>query len=326
MNNLSENLQNEIVHDLKLLANGKLNFDIVPRDQDDEFRGALKKACDDLNDVLGQIFASGQQVSNAATQVAGSSQSLSQGATQQASSLEEISSSLSEMGFQTNQNAENASNVNQLANQAKDTAGKGNKQMNEMVEAMSRINDSGRNILKIIKVIDEIAFQTNLLALNAAIEAARAGKHGRGFAVVAEEVRSLAARSAKAAKETTVLIEETVQNTKNGSDIAKLTEEALGDIMDVVIKVSGLVGEIANSSNDQAHGLSQINSALTLVEQVTQQNTANAEESAAASQELSAQAQQLQNMLSVFTLKKTVISEPKQRVSREKEEYQPMLA
>ena len=284
------------------MADGDLSVDVQARSNKDRLMKAMAKMVLNLNNILGQVNVAGEQIASGSQQVADSSQSLSQGATEQASSLEEITSSMNEMGSQTKQNAENATQANQLATQARDAAEKGNDKMQEMVGAMGEINESSRNISKIIKVIDEIAFQTNLLALNAAVEAARAGKHGKGFAVVAEEVRNLAARSAKAAKETAELIEGSVKKVEGGMGIANTTAEALKEIVEGIGKATDLVGEIAAASNEQAQGIAQVNQGLGQIDQVTQQNTANAEESSSASEELSSQAVQLREMLSRFKL------------------------
>jgi methyl-accepting chemotaxis protein len=243
-----------------------------------------------------------EQISGGADQISDTSQQLSQAATEQASSLEEITSSMTEMGSRTKHNADNAVQVNQLTDQARQVAEKGNSQMRDMVDAMGDINSSAQDISKIIKVIDEIAFQTNLLALNAAVEAARAGQHGKGFAVVAEEVRNLAARSAKAASETATLIEGSVAKAGNGSRIAEDTAGALDEIVTSISKVSDLVGEISASSDEQAQGISQISIGLSQIDEVTQQNTSNAVECAATSEELAAQANDLREMLARFTL------------------------
>jgi methyl-accepting chemotaxis protein len=309
MDEFADNIQNEVVHSLQKISLGDLTSKVSPKDDQDIIRGALLKTNNDLNEMIAQIASSTDQINQGATQVSDSSQSLSQGATEQATSLEEISSSLTEMAAQTKTNAENANQANSLAATAEQAANEGNEKMEAMVSAMEMINESGQSIFKIIKVIDEIAFQTNLLALNAAVEAARAGKHGKGFAVVAEEVRSLAARSAKAAKETTELIDNAVQNTAHGREIAVQTAESLSNIVDSINNVSGLVGEIAAASSEQAQGITQVNQGLGQIDQVSQQNTANAEESAAAAEELSSQATQLRSMISRFKLKDQFIRE-----------------
>ncbi len=302
LNRFADSLQTEVVGNLQKLADGNLDFDVTPRDDMDEVRGALKKLNVDLNDIVMQIQTAGEEIASGSTQVADSAQSLSQGATEQASSLEEISASINETSAQVTTNAENANQANQIAASAQKAADYGNQQMQTMVSAMEEISEASQNINKIIKTIDEIAFQTNLLALNAAVEAARAGQHGKGFAVVAEEVRNLAARSAKAAAETAELIQGSMEKTGTGTQIASDTAQSLDEIVNQISKVTDLVGEIAAASKEQAQGISQINQGIGQIDTVTQQNTANAEESAAASEELSGQADHLKQMLNRFKL------------------------
>jgi methyl-accepting chemotaxis protein len=285
---------------LKAIASGDLTVQVVPLGQDDMLGNALHDMNSKLVSIVSQTIVSANQINTGTAQVADASSALSQGATEQASSIEEISSSMAELGSQTSQNAENATQANALSISTRDSAEKGAGQMNSMVEAMSKIGDSSKEIAKIIKVIDDIAFQTNLLALNAAVEAARAGKYGKGFAVVAEEVRTLAARSAKAAQETSELIEGSANAVEEGVAISQKTESALAEIVDSARKTADLVGEIAAASSEQAQGIAQINLGLDQIDKVTQQNTASAEETASAAEELSGQASELKNMMKWF--------------------------
>jgi methyl-accepting chemotaxis protein len=265
-------------------------------------KNSLNSTIESITDILNQVAQTVDEVTRGSMQVADASTSLSQGATEQAASLEEITSSMSEIGSQTNTNAHNASTASNLTFQSKNSAERGNQEMGDLNKAMSEITQSSRDISKIIKVIDEIAFQTNLLALNAAVEAARAGRHGKGFAVVAEEVRNLAARSASAAKETAEMIEGSIRIVEKGSSLAIKTSEALEEIRTGAIRAADLVGEIAKSSNDQANAISQISEGLHQIDKVTQTNTASAEESASASEELSGQASNLKRMIMKFKL------------------------
>lgn len=302
MDAFADSLQNEIVGTLHRLAAGDLTFKVVPRDGDDEIRGALKKLGEDLNGLMGQIYSASEEIAMESTQVSSSSQSLSQGATSQASALAEITTSMHEMEAQTKRNAANSKKADSLSSNAKEVAHKGNIQMKTMVDSMATINESSHSISKIIKAIDEIAFQTNLLALNAAVEAARAGQHGKGFAVVAEEVRNLAARCSKAAQETSELIADSVTRAEKGAQIAQDTALSLDEIVSGISQVSALVAEIARASGEQAEGIAQVSLGLNQIDQVTHQNTANAEESASAADELSCQAMQLKEMLGRFKL------------------------
>ncbi|MDI9569644.1 MAG: methyl-accepting chemotaxis protein [Pseudomonadota bacterium] len=246
-----------------------------------------------LNRVIAGLSDGAEQVSSAASQVSSASQSLAEGTSEQASSLEETSSSMEEMSAMTRQNADNANQAKGMMLEAYRIVGKADAHMKETVEAVAEINRSSEETAKIIKTIEEIAFQTNLLALNAAVEAARAGEAGAGFAVVAEEVRNLAMRSSEAAKNTEDLIQNTIRAVRRGNELTAATQEAFGENEVIAKKIGQLVDEIATASEEQAHGISQVNLAVGEMEKLTQTTAANAEESAAASEELNAQAEQM---------------------------------
>lgn len=250
-----------------------------------------------MNEVFEEIQTASAQVAAGAGQISDSSQTLSQGTEEQAASIEQISASIAEIAAQVKQNAANSSLSDELSRTAKNHAVKGNEQMKEMLQAMHDINESSSKISKIIKVIDDIAFQTNILALNAAVEAARAGQYGKGFAVVAEEVKNLAQQSANASKETTSMIETSIEKVNIGTKIANDTAEALNEIVESINKQSELGAQIASASNSQATAISQLNQAIDQVSQVIQSNSATAEESASASEELSSQAEMLKNLV-----------------------------
>ncbi len=246
-----------------------------------------------LGKVISGLITGADEVAQASAQVATSSQMLAEGSSQQASSIEETSASMEEMSSMTKLNAENAQQANSLSSQANDVIQKANQSMHELTDSMAEIQRVGEETGKIIKTIDEIAFQTNLLALNAAVEAARAGEAGAGFAVVADEVRSLAMRAAEAAKNTSALIESSVSQIQRGADLVTRTNEAFSEVSDSSRKTGELVGDIASASNEQATGIAQINQAAIEMDKLTQQNAQTAQESAAASEELSAQSEMM---------------------------------
>ncbi len=285
------------------ISAGNLNIEVVPKSDVDAMGHAVAKILNNMNQTLGQVRAAADEIAIGSNQIADGSQSLAQGATQQASSLQQISASMAELSSQTDTNAQNSHQANQIAATAKQSAETGDVQMKTMIRAMSEINQSSQDISKIIKVIDSIAFKTNLLALNAAVEAARAGVHGKGFAVVSNEVRSLAGQSAQAAKETTEMIENSSTKVQQGIEIADQTAFALVEIVNGVDKVSDLIGEIAAASKEQADGIREVNIGLSQIERVTQSNTSVAEQSAASSQQLASQANNLKQLLSQFELR-----------------------
>jgi len=250
-----------------------------------------------LRDLAGNLDQGATQTASAASQVSAASQTLSSGASEQAASVEETSASLEEISSMIRATADNAGKAKALAGESRAVAQAGTAAMVEMTEAMAAIDSSSAEVAKIVKNIDEIAFQTNILALNAAVEAARAGEAGAGFAVVAEEVRSLAQRSAAAAKETANKIEAAIASGRNGSLSCEKVRQSLTHIAEKVSATDALVGEIAAAAQEQAQGIEQINTAITQMDQVTQSNSASAEESASAAEELDAQAESLKDMV-----------------------------
>ncbi len=308
MNQTIANLKryvDEIAITLAEMSRGNLDQEITSTYSGDflVIKEALNGISASLSSTMSDIDVAAAQVEIGARQISDGGQALAQGTTEQASSIQELTASIEEVAGETKQNASRANEANELAVRVRKNAEVGNGQMSKMISAMGDIDESSNNISKIIKVIDDIAFQTNILALNAAVEAARAGQHGKGFAVVAEEVRTLAARSAEAAKETTGLIEGSMERVEVGTKIADETAESLREILNEIEKVTGLVGNIARASNDQASEIAQITQGIEQVSQVVQTNSATAEESAAASEELTGQAEMLKAMVGAFKLK-----------------------
>ncbi len=283
-----------------------------------EFKQDINSTLESLSTALIRVSEGVEQVSSASGQIASGSQSLATGANQQASSLEEVSASLEQISSMTRQNADNADQARGMATGAREAVERGRVSMENMTTSISRIKESSDKTAKILKVIDEIAFQTNLLALNAAVEAARAGEAGKGFAVVAEEVRSLAQRSAQAAKDTAAMIEEAVKNADGGVAITNEVEQALASIADTVVKVDDLVAEIAAAVKEQTQGIEQVNTAMSDMDKVTQQNASNSEESASAAEQLSSQAGELRSMVAEFRLRADTKAEAGPRAAARK--------
>ena len=295
---------NATVECLARMAEGDLSVRIT-----DEFRGdhnrakeALHAFLDSVNDKLHNIKTAMEQSAVAGRQVESSSQSLASVAQQQAAAVQEISSSVEETDSQVKMNAENAQVANNLANEAAKVSQQGKEQMDKMVQAMDGISEAAQNVAKIIKVIDEIAFQTNLLALNAAVEAARAGQHGKGFAVVAQEVRNLAGRSAKAAKETADLIENAIKQVETGVKLTDETAKILDKIQQNAVKIKDLVAEIDTSTQEQATGMEQINKAVGEISAGVQSAAQQSEELASAAEELQAQISSVMEDIAQFVL------------------------
>jgi methyl-accepting chemotaxis protein len=284
------------------IAEGKLGHDIKVTRSDElgQLQSAFKTMDERLAAIVSEVRHGSGSVSTAAQQISRGNDDLSQRTQEQASSLEETASSMEEMTSTVKQNAENASHANQLARGAREQAEKGGEVVAQTVIAMREISSSSKKISDIVSLIDEIAFQTNLLALNAAVEAARAGEQGRGFAVVATEVRNLSGRSANAAKEIKALINDSANKVQAGSQLVDQSGKALAEIVDSVKKVTDIVAEIAAASSEQSAGIDQVNHAVLQMDEMTQQNAALVEESAAAARAMHEQATELSRQVSFF--------------------------
>jgi methyl-accepting chemotaxis protein len=301
------------------IAGGDLTakIEITGKDETGQLLTAMENMVKNLKRITSQTIEASNQVSVEADQIAEVNQNFSQRITEQAASVEETSSTMEEMSASIRQTADNAREANKLAQSAKTSAESGIKVMGDTITAMDEINKSSSKIANISNVIEEIAFQTNLLALNAAVEAARAGEHGKGFAVVASEIRNLAQRASQSAKEITVLIEDSVEKTGKGVQLAQELNKKLEEISLGVKKVADLMDEVAASAQEQAAGINQVNTAVTQIDQMTQQNAALVEETSASAEELAAQAKELMNLISFFKVDEAFGAEREAKVKGE---------
>ena len=286
------------------VAHGDLSkrLRVEGRDEIAQLVGSLGEMNEGLHQLVTQVRQSSENIQTASDEVAMGNNDLSARTEQQASSLQETASSMEQLGATVKQNADSARQANQLAQNASIVAVQGGEVVGQVVETMKGINDSSRKIADIISVIDGIAFQTNILALNAAVEAARAGEQGRGFAVVASEVRSLAGRSAEAAKEIKTLISASVERVEQGSMMVDKAGETMTEVVSSIRRVTDIMGEISAASGEQASGVAQVGEAVTNIDHATQQNAALVEEMAAAASGLKSQAQQLVQVVATFKL------------------------
>jgi methyl-accepting chemotaxis protein len=280
-----------------------VELDIKSNNEMGMLAATFVRMADKLHNLIGQVSESSDKVAAASKEIAASSFSLSRESVDQAAAVQELSASSLEVLTMTQNNAEHARNASELSERVKDKCNEGNDKMKDLLGAMDGINDSSKKISKIIKVIDDIAFQTNILSLNAAVEAAQAGQYGKGFAVVAENVKQLAQRSAKAAKEITAMIEESVAKSKSGTEMASETASILVEIFDKINEVDAMIAEISSSTTEQTSGISQINTGIERISGILQSYSAMAEESSASSAELSEQADLMKKQVSTFKLR-----------------------
>jgi len=311
---------NEAVNVANAVASGDLTsrIDANSNNETGKLMQALKQMNDNLVDLVGKVRVGTESINTASGEIASGNSDLSQRTEEQASSLEETASSMEELTSTVRQNADNARQANQLASGASEVAVKGGAVVGQVVQTMSAINESSKKIVDIISVIDGIAFQTNILALNAAVEAARAGEQGRGFAVVATEVRTLAQRSAAAAKEIKELISDSVSKVEDGTKLVDEAGATMDEIVSSVKRVTDIMAEISAASQEQSSGIEQVNQAVTQMDEVTQQNAALVEEAAAAAESMQEQAHTLMQAVSAFRISGGMSSSaaPVKRTSR----------
>ncbi len=284
------------------VAQGDLrsHIEVTSKDELGRLMLALKGMNNNLLSIVGRIRESSESIATGATQISTGNNDLSQRTEEQASNLQQTAASMEELASTVRHNTDNAQQATTLARNAAHTASQGGEAMEQVTQTMETISASSRKIADIIGVIDGIAFQTNILALNAAVEAARAGEQGRGFAVVAGEVRALAGRSAEAAKEIKLLIQQSVSQVNEGTTLVEATGKTIGEVVQQVQSVAALIQEISNASQEQSQGTSQVSDAIAQLDQVTQQNAALVEESAAAANSLSYQAAELNRLVATF--------------------------